>query len=179
VLDLIVNYLGVTPTLFDLNAMINYGDDQVYHETQHYHRDHDDFHHCLLMLYLNDVDENTGGHLYATKSHREGFLSSSLPPIIEPNNSVHDNYDSEDQFCMENVTGLQGTGFISDANGIHSGSVPKIGKRRIIFWARFGLGKNYMWQVHNHRYWGYSVKTFQPKTKGSSGHNTDHIFRLF
>ncbi|MAS81757.1 MAG: hypothetical protein CMF45_03625 [Legionellales bacterium] len=179
VLDLIVNYLGVTPTLFDLNVIFNFGDDQIYHETQHYHRDHDDFHHCLLMLYLNDVDEHSGGHLYATGSHKKGFNSSSIPPTIESNESVHDVYDKQDEFVMETVTGLRGKGFISDANGIHSGSVPKLGKRRMIFWARFGLGENYMWKHHNHRYWGYSAKTFRSKIQSTIGHNTDHIFRLF
>ena len=179
VLDLVVNYLGVTPTLFDLNVIFNFGGDEIYHETQHYHRDHDDFHHCLLMLYLNDVDLDSGGHLYATGSHAKGHNSSAIAPIIEGNDSVHDVYDQNDNFIMETVTGLRGTGFISDANGIHSGSVPKFGNKRMIFWARFGLGKNYMWKHHNHRYWGYSPKLFESKIQRTNGHQTNHIFRLF
>ena len=42
----------------------------------------------LLILYLNDVDENSGGHLYATGSHKKGFNSSSIPPTIKFNDSA-------------------------------------------------------------------------------------------
>ena len=47
--DLIINavttYLGCAPTLFDMNLIFSYGDTEVYHETHHAHRDHDDFVH--------------------------------------------------------------------------------------------------------------------------------------
>ncbi len=178
VLNIVSNYLGTTPTLFDLNIIFSFGDEEKYHETQHFHRDHDDFHHCLLMVYLNDVDEDSGGHIYAQKSHQSNYLSSSISPTVRENDSVSDIYDEKDDFNMEIVLGNKGTGFISDANGLHSGSVPKIGKRRMIFWARFGLGPNYMWEHHNHQYWGYDPLLVKKKTQNNN-FNTDYIFRLF
>ncbi len=178
ILELVSNYLGTTPTLFDLNVIFNFGDVDIYHETQHFHRDHDDFHHCLLMVYLNDVDINSGGHIYAQNSHKADYLSSSIKPLLKANNSVTDIYDEKDNFIMETVIGKKGTGFISDANGLHSGSVPKIGRRRMIFWARFGLAPNYMWEHHNHQYWGYNPNIFSDKVKNKY-FDTNYIFRLF
>ncbi len=178
VLSIVSNYLGTIPTLFDLNIIFNFGDEEKYHETQHFHRDHDDFHHCLLMVYLDDVDEDSGGHVYAQKSHKSNYLSSSISPTVRSNDSVSDIFDEKDNFKMEIVLGNKGTGFISDANGLHAGSVPKIGKRRMIFWARYGLGPNYMWEHHNHQYWSYDPLLVKKKTQ-SNNFNTDYIFRLF
>tara|TARA_B100000686_G_scaffold354471_1_gene464943 strand:- start:11766 stop:13217 length:1452 start_codon:yes stop_codon:yes gene_type:complete len=182
ILNVVTHYLGTTPTFFDLNIIFSFGGEEKYHETQHFHRDHDDFHHCLLMVYLNDVDMESGGHLYATNSHQEAHRSSSIAPTIGANNSVTDTYDHTDNFVMETVIGRRGTGFISDANGLHAGSVPAIGKRRMIFWARYGLGENYMWKHHNHRYWGFSNRTFAEKVNNQSYSKNclnGHVFRFF
>ena len=108
--------------------------------------------------------------------------SSSIAPTIGANNSVTDTYDRTDNFVMETVIGRRGTGFISDANGLHAGSVPAIGKRRMIFWARYGLGENYMWKHHNHRYWGFSNRTFAEKVNNQSYNKNcpnGHVFRFF
>ena len=156
----------------------SFGSEEKYHETHHFHRDHDDFHHVLLMIYLSDVAENSGGHIYAQKSHSLHNLSSLMIPIIKENNSVQDRISDMDLFKHEIICGEAGTGFISDANGLHSGSVPQPNKRRFAFWARFGLGPNYMWEVHNHRYWGYEPKIFKNKIQAI---NLDKkfIFRYF
>lgn len=178
ILDIVTSHLGTTPTLFDLNIIFSFGDTEVYHETQHFHRDHDDFHHCLLMVYLDDVDEDCGGHIYACGSHEESNKSAEIKPTIKFNNVVDDVLDKNDKFEYELVLGKAGTGFLTDANGLHAGSVPKLGKRRMIFWARFGLSENYMWEVHNHRWWGFNNKIFK-KRINKNHKNADHIFRLF
>tara|TARA_Y100001970_G_scaffold285932_1_gene406883 strand:+ start:262 stop:1764 length:1503 start_codon:yes stop_codon:yes gene_type:complete len=178
ILDVIRNYLGCNPTLFDLNLICSFGSKEKYHETHHFHRDHDDFHHVLLMIYLSDVYDNSGGHIYAQKSHLIDNSSGQMKPKINENNSVKDRLSDLDDFKEEIIVGEAGTGFISDANGLHSGSVPEPNKRRFAFWARFGLGPNYMWEVHNHRYWGYEPKTFEKKIE-SRNPNKDFIFRLF
>lgn len=177
-IDLVTAHLGATPTLFDLNLIFSFGDTEVYHETQHFHRDHDDFHHCLLMVYLGDVDEDSGGHIYSCGSHDIKNKSSKLAPIVKKNGSVDDNVHPEDNFYNELVLGKKGTGFVSDANGLHAGSVPKLGKKRMIFWARFGLAKNYMWEVHNHRWWGFDNRLFEKKLNKEIK-NQEYIFRLF
>ena len=92
--------------------------------------------------------------MYAQKSHKSNYLSSSISPTVRSNDSVSDIFDEKDNFKMEIVLGNKGTGFISDANGLHAGSVPKIGKRRMIF----GLGMVWvqiMREHHNHQYWSY------------------------
>ena len=178
VLEVVKNYLGCNPTLFDLNLICSFGSLEKYHETHNFHRDHDDFHHLLFMVYLSDVHENSGGHIYAQKSHLIDNSSSQMKPNLNKNNSVKDQFSDLDNFKQETIYGEAGTAFISDANGLHSGSVPEPNKRRLAFWARFGLGPNYMWEVHNHRYWGYEPKKFEKKIQ-SRNSDKDFIFRFF
>ena len=180
--DLIINsvtsYLGCAPTLFDMNLIFSYGDTEIYHETHHAHRDHDDFHHVLLMIYLNDVNEDCGPHIYFQKSHTLNNKSSKIKPIILENNSNDDVVDKNDNFEKKYLYGKKGTSFFTDACGLHSGSAPNIGKRRMIFWARYGLSKNYMWEVHNQRYWNYDNKSFNQRISDKNDLK-EYIFRLF
>ena len=89
------------------------------HYTDHFHRDYDDFSHCLLMVYLSDVDDEWW-HIYKV-----------------------DHKDSSSMFNSKKF-GSAGTAFVTDATGWHSGSGPIKGKKRCIFWCRYGLTYNYI-----------------------------------
>lgn len=180
VLKPVVDYFGVLPSLFDINIVVSNGSEQKikYHETQDYHRDHDDFHHILLMVYLTDVGQKDGPHIYATGTQLTNSKSSSLKPKIFENNSVLDVLHSDEKFNNELITGTKGSGFLTDATGLHAGSVPEKNRRRIMFWARYGISKNYMWEHHNHRYWGYDNKIFEKRIKNFTDEKK-FIFRFF
>lgn len=172
IIDTCKEYLGAPPVLFDLNAVITNGKSWKHHETHDLHRDHDDFHHVLLMLYLTDVDDNNGPHTYLKKSHSLVNKSSKIKPLLSSNNQVKDLYDESDKFEEVRMIGKSGTAFLTDANGLHSGRSPTPGNQRIIIWARYGLGKNYMWNVHNHQWWNYEKKYI-------SGYKYERILELF
>lgn len=157
ILNIVKDYLGFTPAIFDLNLVWSIGN-RAKHYTDHFHRDYDDFSHCLLMVYLSDVDDECGGHIYKVGSHKK-----DLPPSM---------------FNSEKILGSAGTAFVTDATGWHSGSVPIKGKKRCIFWCRYGLTYNYMWEVHNHRYWGYDNKLFEKKIK-DKGDLAQKVSRFF
>jgi hypothetical protein len=180
ILEPVVKYFGVLPAFFDVNIVISNGSESKtkYHETQHYHRDHDDFHHVLLMVYLTDVGEEDGPHIYAKGTHKLNSKSAELKPKVLENNTVVDLLNKEERFTNQIIEGEKGSGFLTDATGLHAGSVPAKNKRRIMFWARFGISKNYMWEHHNHRWWGYDNNLFFKKIENYNDEKK-FVFRLF
>lgn len=113
-------YFQCPVTLYDFNVLWTFGS----HGVHNWHRDFDDFKQVTLFIYLTDVeDESYGPHVYMMGTQfgkEEGFTY----PIV----------------------GKAGTGFLADSLGVHKGLTPLPGKSRLIFWARYGLGKNYVYR---------------------------------
>lgn len=119
ILNFIERYLGCPPTLFDFNILWTF--DNFYIHSLH--RDDDDFRQVTLFVYLSDVlDDDSSPHTYIMGTHRGA-----------PTGISHTFY------------GKAGTSFLTDSLGLHKGGTPKNGKHRLVFWARYGLGKNYVY----------------------------------
>lgn len=120
------DYLGCTPTLWDLNVLYTFDNPKakISHSTQSFHRDLDTrFRQIVFMVYLSDVGIDSGPHVY-----QESSQNGKKPR----RNHV--------------FLGKAGTGFVEDPLGLHRGSNPKNGKHRLIFWFRYGIGCNYTYQ---------------------------------
>ena len=119
ILSLAQSYLDSFPTLYSLNSWWHIYKNQVY-RTQNNHRDHDDFRHLALFIYLTDVDETNGPHVFYPKT-QDGS---------ESNNSI-------------TITGKAGTAILADTFATHRGQPLEQGTRLVCWW-RYGSHLNNM-----------------------------------
>jgi hypothetical protein len=118
VLSLIQSYLGCFPTMYSINCVWSKYTEEEF-KTQTLHRDFDDYKFVSLFVYLTDIDDNNGPHMYYPKTHN-GEDNTEEPVIIK---------------------GKKGTTFLADVYGLHNGVPLKEGKRCLL-WCRFGLMVN-------------------------------------
>lgn len=159
-------YLGCTPTLYSLNAWWSFpGFGRPAIVSQSFHRDLDDFRFCTLFLYLTDVDERGGPHVYVRRTHRVDLLERELeeatradvlegiPPAIRQRVSEGalvrgEGYGLDPAINRlfghrtDMIAASAGSGLIADTYGFHMGLPPERGPR-LIFWARYGLHANF------------------------------------
>jgi len=118
-LSLAQSYLGYFPTLYSLNSWWHIYKGQIY-GTQNNHRDHDDFRFLALFIYLTDVDETTGPHVFYP--------------------GTQDGSESDKSIV---ITGKAGTVILADTFAIHRGQPLQQGSRLVCWW-RYGLNINAM-----------------------------------
>lgn len=95
-------------------------------EAQKFHRDIASLRFYNLFIYLTDVDDEAGPHMYVTHSHNSPYLTK---------NRRFTDAEVEEYFGKENIltlTGKKGSAFMEYTYGIHKGLKPKT-KRRLIF----------------------------------------------
>lgn len=99
---------------------------------QLFHQDKEFVKFLKLFLYLNDVDETNGAHVYVSGSHRdnrfeteEGYKISSRLSDEE----IANKYDPEDILTMK---GKKGTIILEDTSGFHKGTPVLKGHRLLL-----------------------------------------------
>lgn len=146
------SYLDCFPTLYSLNSWWHIYKDQTY-GTQKNHRDHDDFRFLALFIYLTDVDETNGPHVFYPKT-QDGS---------ESNDSI-------------SIIGKAGTAILADTFATHRGQPLQQGSRLVCWW-RYGLSINAMhYHDGNDKFKRANEKIFAHVP------NTDHnnyLFRAF
>lgn len=119
-------YLGCKPMLDNIGCWWSYGDRPVAKGTQRYHRDFDSIRGFKLFVYLTDVDESSGPHVFMKGSHVSPLLASGKAQSDE---TVRDAFGGVNEVHM---TGPAGTWFLADTFGFHKGALPTRGKRLIL-----------------------------------------------
>lgn len=152
VISLAQSYLGCFPTLYSLNCWWHKFTGQPY-GTQKDHRDYDDFRFLAFFIYLTDIDEDNGPHVFHPAT-QDG--SPTNGEVI--------------------ITGKAGTAILADTFALHRGQPLKSGQRLLLWW-RYGLFVNDM-HFHDENY-KYKIKDSDlfkniPDTKQSR-----HLFRAF
>ena len=160
ILNTIESYFGCPPTLYDFNLLWILGGHGS-HSTQKYHRDFDDFYQVTLFVYLTDVlDELSGPHNYLLGTHKGKEKGKSLF-----------------------IFGKEGTVFLEDSFGKHRGTTPAKGAKRLMFWARYGLGKNCLYKQNysfkDFKKWHLSSDFFKDRLSINNDIRRQFIFRLF
>jgi hypothetical protein len=110
---------GIPPSLFTVNAMLNVagGVDDGLVRTMH--RDFDDLRTCSLLVYLTDVNEDSGGSFLIKEGTHLGV----------------------DEGKEVRVYGKKGTGWLVDGYGWHRGTRVNKG-HRILLWIRYSIYDN-------------------------------------
>lgn len=160
ILDFVEAAVGCVPTLYSVSAWwsLPTRDEPWPPQSQHFHRDDDDFRFFTLFVYLTDVDtEFDGPNQILPGSHTLAGLNALIAEAaatgrLAPDQKTVDNLMSqwpqpitlvETAFGPRIVStlGQRGTGFVADTRALHRGFQPR-DRRRCILWARYGLGPN-------------------------------------
>jgi hypothetical protein len=132
VLGVVEQYLGCRATLGYLAAWWSYNTPLGAQHAENFHRDVDDWSFIKLFVYLSDVDEHNGPHVYVTRSAQSKNLR-----IIRRFNDA----EVVNAFGRENILELAapaGEGFLENTFGIHKGKPVSQG-RRLMFQAVYSL----------------------------------------
>lgn len=142
VLAIVRHHLGFTPLIDTLIVWHSFAGRGTVASPQTLHRDKDDFRFCKLFVYLSDVDEGTGPHVYLPGSHRpdrfaemlravDGGANNPLQFFVggQRGNAAILEKAFRDRF--ERLTGPAGSAFLVNTYGLHKGEVPRTGNRML------------------------------------------------
>ena len=160
ILDIVSNYLGCLPTCYGINCMLSIGNSG--HGTTRRHRDLDDFKFLSLFIYLDDVDETNGAHVYETGTHK-GIKNQEYGSIL-----------SSIDYNPKLFIGNAGDGFLEDNWGIHYGLGLHPEKSRRCLWIRYGLYDNFT----SRESVGLHNLNFSDHTFDINNELTNYVFRF-
>jgi hypothetical protein len=117
ILSIACDYLGCRPTISSMGIRWSFPNSEAA-TVQGWHRDNDDWKYVKFFMYLTDVDEGSGPHVFVIRSHK-----GSIP--IRGMRYTED-YITKlcGKFSRRRITGKRGTMFMADTSGIHKGEVP-------------------------------------------------------
>jgi hypothetical protein len=125
-LALVGAYLGCKPTIITWGLLRSRPAIGCAAITQKFHRDREGWRSVKLFVYLTDVDEVAGPHMYACGSHR---TRSSLRARCYSDAEVAARTGSQN---IATITGEAGFGFLADTFGLHKGESPAARERLIL-----------------------------------------------
>ena len=126
VLGLVEAWMGVKPTLAALRVW--WSTPTATGEPEHaelFHRDVDDLQFIKLFVYLTDVGEDTGPHIFVEGSQRIDKLTRIARYTDE---QVAEAFGED---AIRRFTGPAGTAFLENTYGMHRGLPPRAGPRLI------------------------------------------------
>jgi hypothetical protein len=133
VLQAVSAFLGCKPIVGLIHAWWSSPTGQGPQHAENYHRDYDDFKFAKLFVYLTDVDERSGPHMFIKGSPRfSGLRDRRRYSDQEITNTFPDLSDHI------SFTGPAGTAFIEDTSGFHKG-LPPVSAPRLIFQVLYSL----------------------------------------
>lgn len=126
ILGLVVDYLGFMPVITGLSLRWTFPSHAAPDEVQTFHRDCE-LGSIKLMVYLTDVDADSGPHTFAACTHLD-----RMPMRLK----MH----SDDDVRAEHVTmlGAAGTSFVIDTRGLHKGAIPR-NRPRLMLGVQYSL----------------------------------------
>jgi hypothetical protein len=133
VLSAIAAVLGARPTISYITAWWSIPHGTRAEHAELFHRDVDDLRFVKMFVYLTDVDEDSGPHMFVKGSQRVNKLTEAGRRIPEA--------EVEDAFGKENLlrfTGPAGTRFLENTYGVHRG-IPPARKPRLLFQVLYTL----------------------------------------
>jgi len=111
-------YLGCFPTLYSVNGVWSKFTGEEF-KTQLIHRDYDDYKFLSLFIFLTDIDETNGPHIFYPKTQ------DGSEPVVEP----------------VSISGKRGTAVLADTFALHHGKPLEQGQR-FLLWCRYGTHIN-------------------------------------
>jgi hypothetical protein len=123
ILSLAAAFLGCKPTISYVAAWWSFPTSLGPQQAELFHRDVDDWRFLKLFVYLTDVGENDGPHVYVRKS----APSPKLNRIARFTDAQVESAFGKEQ--IEELCSAAGGGFLENTFGVHRGLPPQTGKR--------------------------------------------------
>ncbi|RVU36194.1 hypothetical protein EOI86_13295 [Hwanghaeella grinnelliae] len=147
-------HLGAPPILLSIGLWCSFAGKQA-KDAQFFHFDLDDYRFCKLFIYLTDVDEDGGPHVYLPRTHDPDYIAACRP---EPG-PARDEFDwwyfhdlrKQDADATRhlkqdpvNLTGPKGSRLLVNTEGIHKGLPPQ-NQDRWLLQLLFGVSHFTQW----------------------------------
>lgn len=132
VLAAVQKFLGAAPTISEINLWWSVLRGGRGKDNQLFHRDVDDLKFCKLFIYLTDVDEESGPHVYVRGSSAS---RECLPIRRYPDELIRETFGGERAIT---ICGEAGSAFLVNTYGLHKGLVPTR-RERLAFVAQYSL----------------------------------------
>ena len=133
VLDVVAGYLGCKPTIDDVLAWWSLPGRPGPLEEQFFHRDNDSIRFLKLFVYLSDVDDKSGPHVFVQGTHASNDLLELGRRWQDAEVAAAGLGDRIRQFV-----GPFGTSFLEDTYGLHKGQLPE-DRPRLVLQVRYTL----------------------------------------
>lgn len=146
-LQLAEHYIGCKPTLSALVLRWSFPGQGQGGGLQAFHRDSDDWRHLKVFVYLTDVDEGAGPHVYVRGTHK---AKASLRAQAYEEADIARKFGPEARVV---VTGAAGTSFACDTAGVHKGAMPTA-KPRLMLQIQYSLLPCHMYRYRPKPYHG-------------------------
>lgn len=141
------SFLGTVPQVITCAAWWSFAQANQAKDAQLFHLDLDDYRFFKFFIYLTDVDEESGPHVYVPMTHRPEILiqARQASPSPEAFDAWLGTLRKSDEDVMAafgidpvKLVGKAGTSFIACTRGIHKGLLPKT-KNRLICQIAYGI----------------------------------------
>lgn len=123
-------HLEITPTITNLGIRWSFPVEMPASEVQFFHRDAEVGSNFKVLIYLTDVDADSGPHIYVPKTHQDRMPLRLRPYTEQEIATAHGE--------TVIVTGPAGTAFAIDTKGIHKGQ-PPARKSRLLLTIQYAL----------------------------------------
>jgi hypothetical protein len=130
ILEIVESYIGVKPSIDNIDLWYSFPTSEKPKEAENFHRDTDSPKFLKLFIYLTDVDQYSGPHSYIKATHKSNKFIANKRFIEE---EIYETFGHESDIKF---TGKAGSNFIVDTYGIHRGLQPKT-KKRILAQIRY------------------------------------------
>lgn len=140
------DYIGCKPTISAIMLRWSFPNDAPGAGVQAFHRDSDDWRFLKIFVYLTDVDEAGGPHVYVRGSH---LSNCTFRLHTFSDQAIADTYGD----AALVVTGKRGFAFAADTYGIHKGMVP-VSRPRLLLQIQYSLLPVYAYEYQPEPYLG-------------------------
>ena len=139
IIDIVKNYLdsnniSVSASYFISIPSSDITEKDKIHNAQYFHWDNDFTKFCKLYIYLSNVDNDSGPHIYVEGTHKKKLFKHSLHRSYS-DIDVRNSYNK-----IKTFVGNQGSLFFVDSYGLHKGDTPR-SNHRIMLNVHYGKGK--------------------------------------
>ncbi len=125
-LGLATRYIGCKPTISALGLRWSFPEPAGDSQLQAFHRDSEDWRYLKVLVYLTDVGDGAGPHVYLRGSH----LTRAPVRLRFHSDEEIDSAYARDRLVT--ATGARGFGFAVDTAGIHKGAAPSATARLML-----------------------------------------------
>ena len=146
-LGLAARYLGCKPTISALGLRWSFPLPGQGSDLQLFHRDSEDWRYLKVLVYLTDVDNDAGPHVYLHGSH---LTQAPVRLRFYSDREIVDTYGAE---MLLTATGTRGFCFAVDTAGIHKGTPPAL-RPRLMLQIQYSLLPGYAYRYAPESYDG-------------------------